>query len=70
MAAEYKKRSEDITANLDLANNKKYVEWLQKWDALLINHVLQPLPANPNPHLKELIRSSIPHAYRTRVWKR
>lgn len=70
MAAEYKKRSEDILEDCDLAINKKYIEWLQKWDALLINYVLQPLPANPNPHLKDLIRSSIPHAYRSRVWKR
>lgn len=70
MGAEYKKRSENITDTLDLSTNKKYIEWLQKWDSLLINHVVQPFPTNPIPHLKDLIRSSIPHAYRTRIWKR
>uniref|UniRef100_A0A915E0A3 Rab-GAP TBC domain-containing protein n=1 Tax=Ditylenchus dipsaci TaxID=166011 RepID=A0A915E0A3_9BILA len=68
MAADSKKRSDDIWANIELGQNKEYIEWLQRWDSFLVNHVLQPLPS-PNTQMKTLVRFGIPHAYRGRVWK-
>lgn len=73
IAADLKKRSDDIWENISLASNKEYIEWLQRWDSYLVNHVLQP-PSNAikelNSELKGLIRFGVPHAYRTRIWKR
>ncbi|KAI3421000.1 hypothetical protein GPALN_014627 [Globodera pallida] len=66
LAADLQKRSDDIMASIELGNNQELVEWLQRWDAFLVNHVLQPM--SPNPQLKALIRCGIPNAYRTRVW--
>ncbi|KAI1706937.1 rab-GTPase-TBC domain-containing protein [Ditylenchus destructor] len=62
MAADNKKRADDIWANIALGQNKEYIDWLQRWDAFLVNHVLQPMPS-PNPQLKMLVRHGIPHAY-------
>lgn len=71
VAADLKKRSDDIWENISLGDNKDYIEWIQRWDAFLVNHVLQPLPGpGPNIELKTLIRFGIPHAYRSRIWKR
>lgn len=71
VAADLKKRSDDIWENISLGDNKDYIEWLQRWDSFLVNHVLQPLPGpSPSLELKTLIRFGIPHAYRSRIWKK
>lgn len=41
--------------------------WLQNWDGLLVNWVGKPL--TPSQELKSLVRTGIPPAYRSRVWK-
>ncbi|KAL3090067.1 hypothetical protein niasHS_006519 [Heterodera schachtii] len=66
LAADHQKRSDDIFASIELSNNQNLVEWLQRWDAYLVNHVLQPM--SPNPQLKMLVRCGIPNTYRARVW--
>lgn len=41
--------------------------WLQSWDGLLVNWVGRQLTASPE--LKTLVRTGVPPAYRSRVWK-
>lgn len=71
VAADLKKRSDDIWENISLGDNKDYIEWLQRWDSFLVNHVLQPLPGpGSSLEFKTLVRFGIPHAYRSRIWKK
>lgn len=87
-AADMKKRSDDILANIQMVGykifaisgvmrniiflfqeqNKDYLDWLQKWDSFLVNHVLQPISQSND--LKAMVRTGIPSTYRSRVWKR
>jgi hypothetical protein len=65
LAADFKRRSDDIWANIEQGNNPQYIDWLERWfftcflvldfrsilrDSFLVNHVMQSL--SPNPQLK------------------
>ena len=45
-----------------------YMRWLESWDSFLVNWVDRELVYSDG--LKNLVRTGVPPAYRTRVWKR
>jgi hypothetical protein len=67
-AAELKILSDQIVKNIQTEQSKQYLEWLQKWDCFLVNHMSNQTLTS-NIELKTLVRQGIPHTYRGRVWK-
>ncbi|VDP02100.1 unnamed protein product, partial [Heligmosomoides polygyrus] len=67
MAAEYADKSNKCVEAANLEQSKENMLWLQSWDAFIVNWVGRPLVESQE--LKGLIRTGIPEAYRSRVWK-
>uniref|UniRef100_A0A914Y8S2 Rab-GAP TBC domain-containing protein n=1 Tax=Panagrolaimus superbus TaxID=310955 RepID=A0A914Y8S2_9BILA len=67
-AAELKNLSDQLVKNIQTEQSKQYLEWLQKWDCFLVNHMSNQTLSS-NSELKTLVRQGIPHTYRSRVWK-
>uniref|UniRef100_A0AC35TW73 PH domain-containing protein n=1 Tax=Rhabditophanes sp. KR3021 TaxID=114890 RepID=A0AC35TW73_9BILA len=65
-AANLARKANVITEKLGKEDSKEYIEWIQKWDSFMLNHADKPLIQNND--FKLLLRTSIPHAYRTKIW--
>uniref|UniRef100_A0A7I4Y610 PH domain-containing protein n=1 Tax=Haemonchus contortus TaxID=6289 RepID=A0A7I4Y610_HAECO len=67
LAAEYASKGNQYLEAANLEQSKENMLWLQSWDAFMVNWVGRPLVESQE--LKSLIRTGIPEAYRSRVWK-
>ncbi|KAK6025359.1 TBC domain protein, partial [Ostertagia ostertagi] len=67
LAAEYADKGAQCLEAANLEQSKENMLWLQSWDAFMVNWVGRPLVESQE--LKVLIRTGIPEAYRSRVWK-
>ncbi|KAK6035146.1 hypothetical protein COOONC_27356, partial [Cooperia oncophora] len=67
LAAEYADKGAQCLEAANLEQSKENMLWLQSWDAFMVNWVGRPLVESQE--LKTLIRTGIPEAYRSRVWK-
>ncbi|KHJ44344.1 hypothetical protein D918_05355, partial [Trichuris suis] len=67
MAGELQRKSDQIYLKRKKESDELYLDWLTKWDSFLVNFADKLMV--PNPELKDLIRSGVPHSYRSRVWK-
>ncbi|VDM40713.1 unnamed protein product [Toxocara canis] len=67
VAVRLKVKSDEIIGQKELQQSPQFINWLQKWDAFLVNCVSRPL--KPSDELKALVRTGVPKTYRGRVWK-
>ncbi|VDL63586.1 unnamed protein product [Nippostrongylus brasiliensis] len=67
LAAECADKSAQCMEAANLEQSKENMLWLQSWDAFVVNWVGRPLVESQE--LKTLIRTGIPEAYRSRMWK-
>uniref|UniRef100_A0A158P800 Rab-GAP TBC domain-containing protein n=1 Tax=Angiostrongylus cantonensis TaxID=6313 RepID=A0A158P800_ANGCA len=67
MAAECADKGTRSLEAAKLEQSKENMIWLQSWDSFIVNWVGRPLVGSQD--LKNLIRTGIPEAYRSRMWK-